>query len=377
MPIVFEDYFRSSFPNIADSIDIVYASIRESDLSRFGCKKTVAIKDIIGGVKAESGLVVVGGEVLCARNESLFIHAQSSTLVSNFLTWLKRHSKRTLRFLAGILYSCPWKFSYIPEPRHFVSCVNVAYNSVGGALTSDLMESERDEVLSSLGRSVHFSVRDQRTYNSFSSFVDTYLVPDSVILLSSLYELEDLESKLSPRLRQALPERYIVLQAAPEKASGSLIEVATQVDRLAKLSGMKIVLLPIGYATGHDDLLFLKKVHDLKPEVTTILSDLSIWEILYTIAKAKVYYGTSLHGAITAMSYNVPHFGLNPKIRKLDEYLKCWSVEPFNGCIDFSEISGMYQPNYDDELKELHARVREAQQLTRTNIGMIIGKLFP
>jgi polysaccharide pyruvyl transferase WcaK-like protein len=62
---------------------------------------------------------------------------------------------------------------------------------------------------------------------------------------------------------------------------------------------------------------------------------------MYVIKNAYTFFGTSLHGIITAMSFGVPHFGLNKSIKKLDSFLRDWSVAPFNQCYDAYEMSSL------------------------------------
>lgn len=107
-----------------------------------------------------------------------------------------------------------------------------------------------------------------------------------------------------------------MFQAAPTKAGHSLEELSNKLKALSKSLECKIVLLPIGYASGHDDYYFLKKINKLIPDCTTLAYNLNVWEILYIIKNSKAYIGTSLHGAIIAMSYSVPHYGLNKKIKR-------------------------------------------------------------
>ena len=62
---------------------------------------------------------------------------------------------------------------------------------------------------------------------------------------------------------------------------------------------------------------------------------------MYLIANSKAYIGTSLHGAITSMSYAVPHVGLI--VEKLDAYLHTWGVEGNNFAVAFNQIHQQYK----------------------------------
>ena len=48
------------------------------------------------------------------------------------------------------------------------------------------------------------------------------------------------------------------------------------------------------------------------------------------IAFSKLYIGNSLHGIITAMSYNLPYVGLNSTQQKIVRYLDAWGINELN-----------------------------------------------
>ena len=87
---------------------------------------------------------------------------------------------------------------------------------------------------------------------------------------------------------------------------------------------------------NHDDHEALKAVQ-AKLRCPSVYFDA---DIMYLIANAKAYIGTSLHGAITSMSYAVPHVGL--VVEKLDAYLATWGVEGNNYAVPFDQIYKQY-----------------------------------
>ncbi|WP_312779282.1 polysaccharide pyruvyl transferase family protein, partial [Escherichia coli] len=86
------------------------------------------------------------------------------------------------------------------------------------------------------------------------------------------------------------------------------------------------VLLPIGYASGHDDVIFLREVQKLAKTELKLEYELNIWEIMYFLSHSQSFYGTSLHGIITAMSFGVPHFCIDKRIEKITSFVQTWSV---------------------------------------------------
>ena len=58
--------------------------------------------------------------------------------------------------------------------------------------------------------------------------------------------------------------------------------------------------------------------------------NLNIYEIMYIESQSKCFIGTSLHGNITAISYEVNNIGIDKSVKKLDEFLKTWSLHKNN-----------------------------------------------
>ena len=92
---------------------------------------------------------------------------------------------------------------------------------------------------------------------------------------------------------------------------------------------------------------------------------------MYLIANSRFFAGTSLHGNITAMSYAVPHIGLNREISKLDNYLKTWDLEGQNHCIDFEELYNEFKIISKISEKKLKDKGNELVNLTIRNFEEI------
>ncbi len=122
-------------------------------------------------------------------------------------------------------------------------------------------------------------------------------------MVSSLIDLDFLEKHVRLEIRELLESKKIItVQACPYKVKFTAQELARELDSISSSSDVQPVLLPIGYASGHDDIIFLQKVKDACSSNIPIFDDLSLWEIMYLIARSEAFYGTSLHGVITAMS---------------------------------------------------------------------------
>ncbi|MGO2309528.1 MULTISPECIES: hypothetical protein [Vibrio] len=73
------------------------------------------------------------------------------------------------------------------------------------------------------------------------------------------------------------------------------------------------------------------------------------------------------------MSYSVPHYGLNKKIKKLDAFLNDWSITPFNRCYSIDEISDVILNNNSDNIQyRLEENRVKNLELVKNNFEEII-----
>ncbi|MGO2323674.1 polysaccharide pyruvyl transferase family protein [Vibrio casei] len=375
MPIIFESYCQKYKPELLDKIDFIYSAMSESDLSRYSCLKTKNINNVVKDLRAGDVIVVVGGEVLCATSFTLFTHIFKPKFLNDAIKFVNKvpYINTVLRYLTNIIYHAPWSYPYIPDQAMLNDGVKIIYNTVGGNVSS-LQKENRQKISQRLEKSDFISVRDKRTYDEiYPISKETKLAPDSVFLVSSLCDNSFINNNVRQDLIDNFNYKYIVFQAAPTKAGHSLEELSNKLKALSKSLECKIVLLPIGYASGHDDYYFLKKINKLIPDCTTLAYNLNVWEILYIIKNSKAYIGTSLHGAIIAMSYSVPHYGLNKKIKKLDAFLNDWSIAPFNRCYSIDEISDVILNNNSDIIQyRLEENRVKNLELVKNNFEEII-----
>jgi polysaccharide pyruvyl transferase WcaK-like protein len=339
MPILLEMYLKKYSPEKLNDYEFIHTSISDSDLTVYSCFPTRSISNVIGELKQDDCLIVVGGEVLCASNATLFLHMPKPKLLNDFYILLNRFpiARRFFKKWADLQYRAPWNYPYLPDWKMLADGVNIKYNTVGGSLGT-LPLKDKIELSERLTRAKYISVRDKRTLDNLSDISDIKLYPDSAFLMSDLCSEEFLVGNVSPTLLEYIKKRYVVFQAAPSKLGDSLENLVNELSKLYEVNNKRILLLPIGYAAGHDDLYILREVHKKIPDITDLKTDLNIWEIMYLIKHSDFYMGTSLHGVITAMSFGKPHFGINPKIPKLDAFLSDWSIAPFDHCYSVSEI---------------------------------------
>lgn len=373
MPILFEMFIEKYAKHIFNDFAIEYAAISDSNLERYCCKPTKNINSFVSSLHDGSVLVVIGGEVLCTENQSLYMHMQNSSLHHFLLKIFRRLLPSVFKKYAKAIYSSDWEYPFIPPQTSFSTPIHIIYNTVGGDV-KNLSVNQLKEVDKRFSDAAYVSVRDKRTFDEVSPlYNDTQLAPDSAYIMSDLLEPCLLRSKVDEGFCLTLPDEYYVFQAAPSKVGCSALQLIKLVSALAVQSNKKIVLLPIGYASGHDDYDLLKKVHKALPAQTVLLYDLTIWEIMYTIQNANMFFGTSLHGVITAMAYNIPHFGLNPKVSKLHAFLQEWSVAPFNQCYEVEELISLPKLINEKSMIEFQTKSKESVEQVKQNFHRIIS----
>nr|WP_314420583.1 polysaccharide pyruvyl transferase family protein [uncultured Erwinia sp.] len=362
MPILLEMYLKKyHFDKIKD-IDFVFSSIKSSDLSVFKCMPTIPMRNLLD-IPEGSSVIIVGGEVLGASVGILYTHVQDNPLVTKILRFIRKVSPKLLDVVASYQYDAVWNYPYIPVKKSFKNNVKIIYNTVGGNPSSKQQKNVRD--------ADYITSRDQRTYDHVSKFCDTKLVPDSVLMASNVISPEFLEKNVRSEVKNLLNGNYISVQACPYKVEFSAQQMADELDKASELHGVNVLLLPIGYASGHDDVIFLKKVKNLSRGKFLLLDDLNVWEIMYAIARSKAFYGTSLHGVITAMSFLVPHFSINRSIEKLTSFVQTWSVAPYNNPINIKSISSSYASINAENLRELKISIDIAQNLINESLDDI------
>lgn len=359
MPILLEMYLQKNHPDKVSDIEFVYSSIGKSDLSKYMCVPTIAMRDLLD-LPEDSTVIVVGGEVLGADVGVLYTHVQDSILYTKLLRSLRKISPYILSRFAKLMYDAVWRFPYIPDKKSFKNNVKVIFNTVGGIPPRSQQYN--------LSECDYISARDDRTFSAIQKCCKPVLVPDSVLLVSSVVDDAFLKSRTRKDLIETLKSKYITVQACPYKVDFTEEQLADELNKVIERDKVKVILLPIGYASGHDDSVFLRKVDQHTSSDVIFLDDLNVWEIMYVIKCSLAFYGTSLHGVITAMSFLVPHYSLNYKIEKLTSFLKTWSVEPYTTPINYNSISDSLSNMEVDHNEKLRKSVEHAQDIIKESV---------
>ena len=354
MPLLFELYLNRSYSHLLDEYHIKFAAINKSDLSRYGCLKTEKFTSVVKSANRGSVIVIIGGEVVGSTKESLLLHSFENPLIYKIVARLKWDYPKIYNIVSRVLFHNVAPYPYMP----CIKDIPNIFNTVGGRFVGE--KNTENQMYRSLKNSLFISTRDRRTQDSMKSFVEARIAPDSVFIISSLISDEFLCSKIQSELISLKNEQYAVFQCSPLKIQEDHQAISQAIKLIYEKFGTKVILLPIGYASGHDDFDILSEIHELLPNETRLLYQLTVWEIMYVIKQSSMFYGTSLHGIITAMAFAVPHFAINPSIEKLKAFIEDWTVAPFNKAIKLNEVKKTLYEVYDaDELKSNSTRLSE------------------
>jgi Uncharacterized conserved protein len=338
------------FPIIIDAqlktygqpFEAAYFGIVESDLRELGGKPTQDISAFYKQCNEGEGhtsVIVAGGEAVAVTWSSLLLALNKSFKrthrfhhrINRFFN-LNAFARRVLNGRTPL----PFVFS----KEDFKRVDRVIFNSLGGSEFDVSIFREFPGLRSKLKQVDYFAVRDKATQRNLAAQdVPTRLYPDSAVLMSRFFPDEVLAAKVSPATRQYVAEHrgsYVFFQVKNSHAKNKEKSIAQQLDRIAEKAGMHLCFCPIGKALNHDDHLALQRIGPLLRHPYTLFDDATIWDIMYLIANAGVYIGTSLHGAITAMSYAVPYVGV--AVPKLNSYLQTWGVSGIDRTVSMDEL---------------------------------------
>lgn len=293
-------------------------SLVAADLRKAGGYRTRSYRDFVHSIRTddENFIVVAGGQVLDAKWDLLYYYVNP-----NFVR-LNRISKGVLRRLLSpqTLLGGVSEFPFCVDTAKFLSKPKVFYNSVGcggpdPALASRLESSE------------YLAVREPESKEILRSIgiSNVEVVPDSAVILSDVCEeTAFLNGGVRTEIAGIREDSYIFFQIGEELAPSDLSPVADQLRELARHSKKLIVLCPIGTASGHRDDVPLKRLQEMLLDESRYVHKPTVPEIAFLLSRSSVYIGTSLHGAITSISFGRPYVGLTEVVPKLNAYLSFW-----------------------------------------------------
>lgn len=323
-----------------------YFGLVKSDLSKEGGKPTLGLQDFyaqLADPENKASVIVAGGEALGVTWNSLY------AALNKAFQKVHRHHVKLSKFvdlnrIAKKLLKGKTTLPFVFDKADFPGLDKVVLNSLGGSGLATALFNRFPFLRPKLQRVDYLAVRDGLTRENLRrNKVEAHLFPDSAVLMSDFYPAGLLESLITSEVKQYVKEnkgKYVFFQINRKTTVGKEELLAGELEKIYQNDHTPLCLCPIGKALNHDDDEALQALQAVLKCPSTYFDAENIWDIMYLIANAKAYIGTSLHGAITSMSYAVPHVGL--VVEKLDAYLNTWGVEGNNYAVPFDQIYKQY-----------------------------------
>lgn len=206
----------------------------------------------------------------------------------------------------------------------------VFYNSLGSSSLSQKLLNQNNvcEILKSID---YISLRDEHSNKMLLDYgFENNLVPDCAIKMSEYYDSLFLLERAHDRVVNfALNNKgaYFVFQINKVLGANNFSDIISLLINVYSKYKMEICLCPVGFALGHEDDVILERISQELNELSIpnfFSRDLNIWDIMLLISSSSLYIGTSLHGAITSMSYKVPYIGI--LVNKTIQYINTWGL---------------------------------------------------
>ena len=185
--------------------------------------------------------------------------------------------------------------------------IRVAINCVGAP--HDMTESQQNELKDWLDKADYVAIRDEFSSARLNlAGINHSCVADSLWYMNQMYtkaELDDLRAKLEEQTGKDFLTPYVIVQYGTTK---NISVLAQELKKIKLETGYRICLMPINYC--HEDRLGAELLSQ-NGDFEVIDNYFQPKEIISVIAGAQAFFGTSLHGNLTAASYGVKFIGID------------------------------------------------------------------
>jgi polysaccharide pyruvyl transferase WcaK-like protein len=333
-PLITARELQSRVPDV----EIGTFALRKSDLSPFGAAPTRAIGELFDGSFLRDGdsCIVNGGGVLGV--DWIYVYANTvGPRLNRMLQVIEGRVGQPMldRLIARLCHGRSLA-PFVASPADFRERIKVVYNAVGGgAEMLALPELRRHALRRALREADYLSVRDDDTRELLGAEAQVHLVPDAAVVMSRHFPLEVLRERVAANTLHHTAGPYMVFQSYLDFGRQNEAELVRLLETLFRRTGLPVVLLPIGRYPGLDDQVCLSGLAARLSTPHHLIADhASLFDIMWVIANAALFVGTSLHGQVTAQSYAVPHIGLGTTSPKLTSYLRTWGMQGQDRCMD-------------------------------------------
>lgn len=184
-----------------------------------------------------------------------------------------------------------------------LNCVGVPY---------DLTPSQQQDLRNHMKTVCYVSVRDEYSANRLraAGIEKVHCIADNLWYMNEMYPavyLHGLRHTLELRTGRDFSTPYMIVQYGTTRDVKSL---ADQLLKLKEQTGYRVCLLSVNYC--HEDRMGMELLEKAGCGSFESITDyFQPEELMAVISGAKAFFGTSLHGNLTAASYDVPFVGID------------------------------------------------------------------
>lgn len=203
----------------------------------------------------------------------------------------------------GYVWKKPLEFAMEYNIPAFLNCVGVPY---------DLTPVQQQDLREYMKNVRYVSVRDEYSANRLrvAGIENVVCVADNLWYMNKMYpalQLAALRHNLELRTGRDFSTPYVIVQYGTTKDAKGL---AMQLHKIREETGYRICLMSVNYC--HEDRVGMEMLEMLGNGHFEAVTDyFQPDEMMAVISGAKAFFGTSLHGNLTAASYGVPFVGID------------------------------------------------------------------
>jgi hypothetical protein len=345
------------FPHIVSSLlpnrRLIFAGLADRDMRPYGGHKVGGLPRLLTSWQDEPPVVLhAGGELLgCDLWEAAVMLQTPQDAQEVTRRWDDKPDERhawASRFL-GTKDHAP----YLVSVRDLPGGSRILCNAIGGVDLDAKPPAMRREVLGKLREWHAVGIRDTATRRYLQDKqIPCDLLPDPAALTAQLFDAQiraRAEQRQIAALLSFFRDGYIAIQFSADFGDDATLHViAEQLQKVIDDTGYGIVLFRAGTSPWHDDIETYRRLAARLPQNCVRLFDSPhLWDICAVIAKSRAYCGSSLHGRIVAMAYELPRLNIVPdssrgRPGKQAAYAASWESEAASLVAPVSDLNDAF-----------------------------------
>jgi hypothetical protein len=366
-----------TIPGFRDQHSCDQYGLRRSDLSAFGALPSLGMSDLYRDAADGDVVLLAGGENLAQTWFVMHLTLLEDNAAKRFMFCREKLGSAFAERLSRWRLRGRQQFPYILSPDEFGRSVRVMYNSMGGWPLRHYSPADQMCIVRSLAKASFISVRDEESASILRELatLTVGVAPDCVFLLFDLLLKDELAKKASQGVKDLVREagEFLCFQCHPRYGNANREELKRQLLALAAKSGLSILLTPIGRIHSFDDDVFLESLGaEMGGRIRLLPPSASIYDVAYALASARLFCGTSLHGVITALTFEVPFVPLLNEDPKLGNNVRSWGLSEMFPQAPASELADHGLRSLETSgrfLTEHAARLRSAARANMQSLG--------